>query len=174
MAPTYAGHMTALRSLAWFAVLLPALVPVTGCGRACPTIAWINFVTVAVDGDARNVSWMQLCTPDACSRATESPTPRPVLPSPTATPTGANGLGFPPGGGPTVRRITVEKVGSDTWRFGFEVDTPGSVTVRALYRTGATLAEQKVPLHWQRVGETVGCGGPATASPVTLTVGTPG
>ncbi len=166
--------MAVLRSLAWLTVLLPALVPTTGCAKVCPAIAWTNYVTVAVDGDTRNVSWVQLCTPDACSRSTERPTPQAVPPSPTAAPTGANGLGFPPGGGPTVRRITVEKVGSDTWRFGFEVDTPGSATVRALDRTGATRAEQKMPLHWQRTGETVGCGGPETASPVTLTLSTPG
>lgn len=166
--------MTVLRSLAWLTVFLPALLPVTGCAKVCPTIAWTNFVTVTVGGDARNLSWVQLCTPDACSRATESPTPQTVPPSATATPTGANGLGFPPGGGPTVRRIMVEKVGSDTWRFGFEMNSPGSVTVRALDRTGATLAEEKVPLHWVRIGGTVGCGGPETASPVTLTLSAPG
>lgn len=165
--------MTLLRSLAWPTVLLPALVPVTGCAAVCPAIAWINFVTVAVDGDTRSVSWVQLCTPDSCSRATESPAPQPVFPSPTATPTGANGLGFPPGGGPTVHRIMVEQVGPDTWRFGFEIDSPGSVTVRALDAAGKTLAENKVPLEWQRVGRTVGCGGPQTASPVTLKLSTP-
>lgn len=162
--------MTLLRSLAWLTVLLPALVPVAGCARACTAIGWANFVTVAVDGDARNVSWVQLCTPDSCSQATESPAPRTVLPSATATPTGANGLGFPPGGGPTVGRIAVEKTGSDSWRFGFDMHSPGSVIVRALDETGKTLAEKKVSLAWQRVGGTAECGGPETAAPVTLTV----
>lgn len=160
--------MTPLRSLAWLTVLLPALVPVTGCATVCPAIAWTNFVTVAVDGDTRNVSWVQLCTPEACSRATERPAPQTVFPPATAAPTGANGLGFPPGGGPSVRRIMVEKVGPDTWRFGFEIDSPASVTVRALDAAGKTVAEKKVPLDWQRVGGTVGCGGPETAAPVTL------
>ena len=136
--------MTPLRSLAWLTVLLPALVPVTGCARVCPA------------------------TPEACSRATERPAQQTVYPSATAAPTGANGLGFPPGGGPVVRRIMVEKVGPDTWRFGFEIDSPGSVTVRALDAAGKTLAEKKVRLDWQRVGGTVGCGGPETAAPVTL------
>ncbi|MFE4228962.1 hypothetical protein ACFRJ8_13840 [Arthrobacter sp. NPDC056886] len=88
----------------------------------------------------------------------------------TATPTGANGLGFAPGGGPAVRHIIVEKVGSDSWRFGFEIDTPGSVIVRALDPTGSTLAEKRTSLAWQRTGDTVRCGGPEIASPVTLTV----
>lgn len=162
--------MTLLRSLAWLTVLLPALVPVAGCARVCPTIAWTNFVTVALDGDTRNVSWVQLCTPDSCSRATESPALHTVLPFATATPTGANGLGFPQGGGPTVRRIMVEKIGSDSWRFGFEIDSPRSVIVRALDPTGKTFAEKKMSLAWQRIGGTGGCGGPETASPVMLTV----
>jgi hypothetical protein len=170
VARTYAGRMRLLRSLAWLTVLLPSLVPVAGCARVCPTIAWTNFVTVTLDGDTRNVSWVQLCTPDSCSRATESPAPQAVLPSVTASPTGANGLGFAPGGGPTVRRIIVEKIGPDSWRFGFEIDSPGSVTVRALDSTGKTLAEKRTSLAWQRTGGTVGCGGPETASPVTLTV----
>lgn len=162
--------MRLLRSLAWLTVLLPSLVPVGGCARVCPAIAWINFVTVTLDGDTRNVSWVQLCTPDSCSRAAESQAPQAVPPSGTATPTGANGLGTAPGGGHTVRRIVVEKIGSDSWRFGFEIDSPGSVVVRALDSTGKTLAEKKTSLAWQRTGGTVGCGGPETASPVTLTV----
>ena len=162
--------MKLLRSLAWLTVLLPALVPVAGCARVCTAIGWSNFVTVALDGDTRNVSWVQLCTPDSCSPATESPAPQTVLPSATATPTGANGLGFPPGGGPTARRITVEKIGSDGWQFGFDMDSPGSVTVRALGPTGKALAEKKVSLAWQRIGGTAECGGPETAAPVTLTV----
>jgi hypothetical protein len=170
VARTYAGRMRLLRSLAWLTVLLPSLVPVAGCARVCPTIAWTNFVTVTLDGDTRNVSWVQLCTPDSCSRATETPAPQAVLPSVTASPTGANGLGFAPGGGPTVRRIIVEKIGLDSWRFGFEIDAPGSVTVRALDSTGKTLAEKETSLAWQRTDGTVGCGGPETASPVTLTV----
>jgi hypothetical protein len=64
----------------------------------------------------------------------------------------------------------VQKIGSDSWRFGFEIDSPGSVIVRALDQTGKTLAEKKAPLAWQRIGETVGCGGAKIASPVTLTV----
>jgi hypothetical protein len=160
--------MTLQRSLAWLTVLLPALAPVSGCARVCPAVAWTNFVIVVLDGDPRNVSWVQLCTPDSCSRAGESPVPQTVLPS--AAPSGANGLGFPPGGGPTARRITVEKMGPERWRFGFDVDAPGSVTVRALDATGKTLAEQKMSLVWQRTGGTGECGGPETASPVTLTV----
>lgn len=162
--------MTLQRSLAWLTVLLPALVPVSGCARVCPAIAWTNFVTVVLDGDARNVSWVQLCTPDSCSRAGESPAPQTVLPSAAPAPSGANGLGFPPGGGPTVRRIVVEKTGPGSWRFGFDVDAPGSVTVRALDPTGKTLAERKMSLVWQRTGGTAQCGGPETASPLTLTV----
>jgi hypothetical protein len=69
-----------------------------------------------------------------------------------------------------VRRITVEKTGSDSWRFGFDMNSPGSVIVRALDATGKTLAEKKVSLAWQRVGGTAECGGPETAAPVTLTV----
>jgi hypothetical protein len=162
--------MTLLRSLAWLTVLLPSLVPVAGCARVCPTIAWTNYVTVALNGDTRNVAWVQLCTPESCSRAIESPAAQAVLPSATATPTGANGLGFPPGGGPTVRRIMVEKIGSDSWRFGFEVDSPGSIMVRALDPAGKTLAAKKMSLAWQRIGGTVGCGGPEISSPVMLTV----
>lgn len=167
--------MTLLRSLACFTVLLPALLPVTGCATTCPAIAWANFVTVALDGDTRNVAWVQLCTPDSCSRATESPLPQTVLSSAAASPSAANGLGLPtaPGLGPTVRRILVEKIGSDTWRFGFEMDSPGSATIRALDPAGKTLAENKVSLEWQRIGGTAECGGPETASPVTLTVNAP-
>jgi hypothetical protein len=69
-----------------------------------------------------------------------------------------------------VRRIIVEKIGLDSWRFGFEIDAPGSVTVRALDSTGKSLAEKETALAWQRTDGTVGCGGPETASPVTLTV----
>jgi hypothetical protein len=168
----YAGRMSRLRPVACLAVLLPVLLPVTGCGRVCPAIGWNNTVIVALAGDAGNVAWVQLCSPEACSRATERPTPQPVLPTPTANPTGANGLGFPPGGGPAVHRIVVEKIGADTWRFSFDMDSPGSATVRALDSAGRTLAEQKVPLEWQRTGCTAACGGPATASPVTLAVNT--
>jgi len=171
-AGTYAGRMTPLRSLAWLTVLLPALVPVAGCARVCPAIAWTNFVTVTLAGDTRSVSWVQLCTPDSCSRATETPAPQTGLPSAAASPTGANGLGFPSGGGPTQRRITAEKTGTDRWRFGFGMDSPGSVTIRALDPTGKTLAEKETPLTWQRTGGTAACGGPETASPLTLTVTT--
>jgi hypothetical protein len=69
-----------------------------------------------------------------------------------------------------VRRITVEKISSDSWRFGFEIGAPESVTVRALDPTGKTLAEKKMSLAWHRIGGTAGCGGPETASPLTLTV----
>lgn len=169
-AGTYAGRMTLLRSLAWLTVLLPALVPVAGCARVCPAIAWTNSVTVTLAGDTRSVSWVQLCTPDSCSRATESPAPQTVVPSATVTPTGANGLGFPPGGGPIQLPITVEKTGPDRWRFGFEIASPGSVIVRALDPKGNTLAEKKMSLAWQRTGGTAECGGPETASPLTLTV----
>jgi hypothetical protein len=162
--------MLLLPSVAWLTVLLPALVPVAGCARVCPTVAWANFVTVVLDGDTRNVCWVQLCTPDSCSRATESPAAQAAPPTATATPTGANGLDFAPDGGPAVHRIMAEKIGSDSWRFGFEIDSPGSVIVRALDPTGKTLAEKKTSLAWQRTGETVGCGAPETASPVTLTV----
>lgn len=162
--------MPRLRSTACLAVLLSGLLPVTGCARVCPAIGWNNSVTVALAGDTRNVAWVQLCTPDACSRATERPTPQPVSPSPTTTPTGANGLGFPPGGGPAVHRIVVEKVGADTWRFSFDMDSPGSATIRALDAAGGTLAEEKVQLNWHRIGGTAECGGPSTAAPVTLAV----
>lgn len=162
--------MTRLRSLVLLTALLPALVSASGCARVCPAIAWANFVTVALDGDVGNVSWVQLCTPDTCSRATQTAAPQTEAPSATVAPTGANGLGFPSGGGPTVRPIHVEKIGADSWRFGFEIDTPGSVVVRALDPTGKTLAEKKTSLAWQQTGETVGCGRPEIASPLTLTV----
>jgi hypothetical protein len=133
-------------------------------------MAWLNFVTVAVDGDTRNVAWVQLCIPDVCSQAMDRPVPQPVLPTATPTPTGANGLGFPPGLGPVERRISVERTGANGWRFGFVVDSPGLVTVRALDTAGKTLAEKHVSLAWQQIGGNTACGGPATASPVTLTV----
>jgi hypothetical protein len=152
------------------ALLLPVILPMTGCGTVCPAIAWTNFVTVALAGDTQNVAWVQLCTPDACSQATEQPAPQPVLPTATATATGANGLGLPPGLVFPGRGIIVEKAGTDTWRFGFDMDAPGSVTVRALDSVGKILAERKVSLEWQRIGGTAECGGPATAAPVTLTV----
>jgi len=162
--------MLRLRTFAFLTLLLPALLPVTGCARVCPAIGWNNSVTAALAGDARNVAWVQLCTPEACSRATERRIPQPVLPTATATPTGANGLGFPPDGGPAVHRIVVEKVGAATWRFSFDMDSPGSATVRALDAAGRTLAEEKVSLAWQRIGGTAECGGPSTALPVTMTV----
>jgi hypothetical protein len=162
--------MVRLRPIACLALLLPALLPVPGCGKTCPAMAWINYVTVALDGDTRDVAWVQLCTPDACSQQTDRPAPPPVLPTATPTPTGANGLGFPPGQGPAEHHISVERTGSEAWRFGFVVESPGSVTVRALDRAGKTLAEKRVSLVWQQIGKATECGGPATAAPVTLTV----
>ena len=56
------------------------------------------------------------------------------------------------------------------WRFGFILESPGLATVRALDPAGGILTEQKVPLVWQQVGATTGCGAPATAAPVTLAI----
>lgn len=162
--------MSRLRSAACLGLLLSVVLQVTGCAKTCPANAWLNFVTVTVDGDTRNVAWVQLCTPDACFRATARPTPQPVLPTATPTPTGANGLGFPSGLGPVERHISVQRTKADAWRFGFVVDLPGSVTVRAFDSAGKTLAEKRLSLVWQATGKNTGCGGPATASPVTLTV----
>jgi hypothetical protein len=165
--------MRLMRSLAVFATLLPGLLSATGCGATCPAIAWINSVTVALDGDVRNVAWVQVCTPDSCSQATDSPTPQTALSSPIET---AGGNGFDhlsiPGSGSAAHRISVERTGSNTWQFGFEKVSPGSVTVRALDEAGHTIAEKKMSLNWQRTERTVGCGGPETASPVTLSLGT--
>ncbi|MET3935345.1 hypothetical protein [Arthrobacter sp. OAP107] len=162
--------MVRLRPFACLALLLPVLLPVAGCAKTCPAMAWINYLTVALDGDTRTVAWVQLCTPDACSQAADRPTAPPVLPTATPTPTGANGLGFPPGQGPAEHHISVERTGSDAWRFGFVVESPGSVTVRALDSAGKTLAEKRVSLAWQQIGKATECGGPATAAPVTLAV----
>lgn len=162
--------MSRVRGAACLALLLPVILPATGCGVTCPSMAWINYVTVALDGDTEKVAWVQLCTSEACSQATDRPAPAPVLPTATPTPTGANGLGFPPGLGPKEHHISVERVSTDAWRFGFVVDSPGSVTVRALGPAGQTVAEKKVPLVWKQIGEKTACGGPATTAPVTLTV----
>jgi hypothetical protein len=168
----YAGRMSRLRSAACLGLLLSAVLQVTGCAKTCPAVAWLNFVTVTVDGDTRNVAWVQLCTPDACSRATARLTPQPVLPTatPTPTPTGANGLGFPRGLGPVERHIPVERTGADAWRFGFLVDLPGAVTLRAFDSAGKILAEKRLSLVWQQTGRATECGAPAMAAPVTLTV----
>ncbi|MFE4543130.1 hypothetical protein [Arthrobacter sp. NPDC056727] len=162
--------MPRLRSAAWLALLLPALLPATGCATVCPAIAWINSLTMVLDGDTRVVARVQLCTKTVCSEATDGLQRRPVLPTATATPTGANGLGLPLGLGSPERGIIVERTGTDTWRFGFDMDAPGAVTVRALDSAGKILAERKVSLEWKRIGGTAECGGPATAAPVTLTV----
>jgi hypothetical protein len=165
--------MTPMRSLVLFATLLSALFSGSGCAMTCPTIAWINSVTVALDGDVRKVAWVQLCTPDSCSPATDSPTSKTALSSPTET-AGAYGfdhLSAPPSG-PAVHRISVERTSPNTWQFGFENVSPGSVTARALDEAGNTITERKLSLDWQRTGRTVGCDGPETASPVTLNLGT--
>ena len=73
--------MTPMRTLALFETL-SAPFSATGCAMTCPTIAWINSVTVALDGDVRNVAWVQLCTPDSCWQATDSPRPQMALSSP--------------------------------------------------------------------------------------------
>lgn len=160
--------MTPMRTLALFGTLLSAPFSATGCAMTCPTIAWINSVTVALDGDVRNVAWVQVCTPDSCSEATDSPAPQTALSSPTET-AGGNALGIPGSASP---RITVERTGSNTWQFGFEKVSPRSVTARAIDEAGNTITERKLSLDWQRTGRTVGCGGPETASPVTLNLGT--
>ncbi len=164
--------MTPMRSPALLATLLPALLSATGCAATCPTIAWINFVTVALDGDVRNVAWVQVCTPDSCSQATDSGTPQTALSSPTET-AGGNRFNHPgiPVPGSAAHRISAERTGANTWQFGFEKVSPGSVTVRALDEAGNTIAERKMSMDWQRTERTVGCGGPETAS-VNLGLGT--
>lgn len=166
--------MTPMRSLALFATSLSALLFAPSCASTCPAIAPINSVTVVLDGDVRNVAWVQLCTPDSCSPATDSPTSQTALSSPTETAAayGFDHLSAPPSG-PAVHRISGLRTSPNTWQFGFENVSPGSVTARALDKAGNTIAERKLSLDWQRTGRTVGCDGPATASPITLNLKAP-
>ncbi|WP_300266284.1 hypothetical protein [Microbacterium sp.] len=115
----------------------------TGCtppGAVCPAIGWINTVIVDASAFGEDV-FVQLCVDAGCS--TEPGTP----------PTVSSDLGVP------------ALAEDDEFHVG--MTTPEHATVRIYDASGTLIRESEHDIAWVLSAEA--CGGPATASPITLT-----
>ncbi|MEO7123844.1 MAG: hypothetical protein ABI400_12150 [Lacisediminihabitans sp.] len=137
---------------------------------ACPTIGWVNSVTVELEGSVEGVHTVELCVEGTCSVSADqlqveideplqlmTTLPQdPEITAPTSTPATT-----PP---------FATKVNDHTWTFNLMMGTAKEVTVRALTADGATITERDVALEWKRVGGSEQCGGPAKTPPIVLSL----
>ncbi|WP_427007257.1 hypothetical protein [Pseudarthrobacter sp. H2] len=154
------------RKLAGLAIALLLAGGTAGCSApiACPALAWMNSVTVTLDGRVEAVSLVELCADDVCSIRSDGPATFPVTSvSPGAMPAPATSA-------PSFNPYYAARVDDRTWTVSLLMRSPERVRVRALSADGAVLAERDVELGWTRVGGSEQCGGPATAGPITLVV----
>ena len=141
---------------------------------ACPAIGWLNNLLVELEGDVSAVAEVQGCVDGVCSRVVRPPTEPEVPPEiiPPAAPGGTidetGQKSHPPREFFSPYMATPLDEGS--WAINLDMDTPESVTVRALAADGTVLIEGEFALEWVRVGGSEQCGGPEEAGPVTLIV----
>jgi hypothetical protein len=154
------------RKLEGLAIALLLATGMAGCStpNACPALAWMNSLTVTLDGSVEAVRLVELCADDVCSIRSDTPATFPVTSvSPGAIPAPARSA-------PPFSPYSASKVDDRTWTFSLLMRAPERVTVRALSADGTVLAERVIALGWTRVGGSEQCGGPATAGPIILVI----
>lgn len=158
-------------------------VATAGCSgsvpNVCPAIAWINTLTVSLDGSVEEVSLVEFCAEGACSVRADGPVRAPAAsvtpgavpaPAPTLAVTPAPPRSVPTPSAPGYSPFTVARVDDRTWQVSLMMRSPRTVTIRAYSADGSVLAQRDVELRWTRVGGSEACGGPETASPVRLVI----
>jgi hypothetical protein len=154
-----------MRKAAGLAIALLLATGTSSCDRltACPALAWMNSLTVSLDGNLAAVGLVELCADGTCSVRSDAPATFPVTPiSPGARP-------VPASSAPSSSPYSAARVDEGTWRFSLRMRAPAQVIIRVLSPEGTVLAERELELDWARVDSSP-CGGPATAGPITLTV----
>jgi hypothetical protein len=154
------------RKLAGLAIALLLAEGTAACSTpfACPALAWVNSLTVSLDGSVEAVSLVELCADEVCSTRSDVPATFPV------TSVGPGAMPAPATSAPSFQPFSAARVDDRTWRFSLLMRSPETVRVRALSAGGTVLAERDLKLGWTRVGGSEQCGGPATAGPITLVI----
>ena len=123
------------------------LVPLSGCGNACPAVGWFDVLQVDFEGDRAGVERLEVCLDGDCS---------PHYPQEVRDPS------HPAVDPYTGDSLSVQE-SADGWLVSWPMQTPAAVELKAYSPSGELVAEQQVELDWKRVGGSVRCGGPHEA-----------